>query len=118
MIPTDINKFANNWIKSWNSHNMDKILSHYNDNFEITTPMIKTLLNIDSGTLQGKEKIKEYWENALKKVPDLKFELLDVTVSVDSIALYYKSILNKNAIEVMYFDKNSKINKVVAHYTS
>ena len=118
MIPIDINKFSNDWILSWNSHDIDKILSHYNDNFEITTPMIKTLSNIDNGTLKGKKYIKEYWVNALQKVPDLNFELLDVTASVNSVALYYKSVLNKNAIEVMFFDDNGKINKVIAHYTN
>ena len=118
MIPIDINQFANEWIASWNSHNIDDILSHYSDNFEITTPMIKTLLNIDSGTLKGKENVKEYWISALKKVPDLNFELLDITKSVNSVALYYKSVLNKNAIEVMFFDDNGKINKIIAHYTN
>lgn len=118
MIPTNINKFANEWIDSWNSHDMDRILSHYSDNFEITTPMIKTLLNIDNGTLKGKKNIKEYWVNALQKVPDLNFELLNVTSSVNSLALYYKSVLDKNAIEVMFFDDNGKIDKVVAHYTN
>lgn len=53
--------FAMDWIKSWNSHDLDRILTHYSDNFEITTPMIKTFLGIDTGTLQGKQNIKEYW---------------------------------------------------------
>ena len=88
MIPKNINKFADDWISSWNSHNIEQILSHYSNDFEITTPMIKTLLNIDSGTLKGKENVKEYWISALHKVPDLNFELLDVAASVNSVALY------------------------------
>lgn len=114
----NITEFTNEWIESWNSHDIDKILSHYSDDFEITTPMIKTLLGIETGTLRGKDKIKEYWEMALQKVPDLTFELIDVTVSVNSIAIYYKSVLDKKAIEVMFFDKNNKVNKILAHYTT
>ena len=34
-------QFAKEWIESWNSHDIDKILNHYSDDFEITTPMIK-----------------------------------------------------------------------------
>lgn len=34
-------KFAEKWIISWNSHNLDDILSHYSEDIEITTPMIK-----------------------------------------------------------------------------
>ena len=47
--------FANDWIESWNSHDLDRILTHYSDDFEITTPMIKIFLGIDTGTLQGKQ---------------------------------------------------------------
>lgn len=45
------------------------------------------------------------------------FELYEVTLGVNSIALFYKSVMNKNAIEVMSFDEQGKVNKMVAHYT-
>ncbi len=111
------NTFAHAWIESWNSHNLEDILSHYSEDIEITTPMIKLAAGIDSGTLKGKKAVAEYWEKALQKIPDLKFELIDVTTSVDSIALYYVSVMNKKAIEVMFFDENQKVNKMIAHYT-
>lgn len=53
----------------------------------------------------------------MQKVPDLHFELVDVTESVDSIALYYRSVMGKMAIEVFAFDSEGKVCKVVAHYT-
>ncbi|MBC7124495.1 MAG: hypothetical protein H5T24_02610 [Bacteroidales bacterium] len=31
-------KFAEQWIKSWNSHDLNEILSHYSDDIVITTP--------------------------------------------------------------------------------
>ena len=117
VMKTDAKTFANEWIESWNSHNLDRILSHYSDNFEITTPMIKVVLGIETGTLKGKEEIRNYWEAALKKVPDLYFELKEVTESVGSIAIYYKSVLEKMAIEVMFFDEEGKVNRVIAHYS-
>ncbi|MDQ7838243.1 MAG: nuclear transport factor 2 family protein [Thermodesulfobacteriota bacterium] len=110
-------KFANEWIESWNSHDLDRILSHYSDSFEITTPMIKVALGIETGTLKGKEKIRNYWEAAFKKVPGLHFELKEVTEGVGSIAVYYKSVLGKMAIEVMFFNEEGKVNKVIVHYT-
>lgn len=112
----DKNAFAHEWIDSWNSHDIDLILAHYSDDVEVTTPMIKVVLGIDSGTLKGKEKVKEYWTAALKKVPGLKFELVDSAESVHSIAVYYKSSMNRMAIEVMFFNGEGFINKVVAHY--
>ncbi|MCB1214526.1 MAG: nuclear transport factor 2 family protein [Deltaproteobacteria bacterium] len=109
-------KFAKDWIEAWNSHDLEKILSHYSDDFEITTPMIKLTLGLDTGTLRGKENIRQYWAQALKKIPDLYFELIEVTESIDSIALYYKSVMGKMSIEVMFFNHEGKVNRVIAHY--
>lgn len=116
MLP-DKDKFAADWIEAWNSHDLDRILEHYTDDVEVTTPMIKVALGIDDGTLKGQDAARSYWKAALEKVPDLHFELVAATQGVDSIALYYKSVMGKMAIEVMYFDDNGMVSKVVAHYT-
>lgn len=113
----DVAGFAEDWIDSWNSHDLERILSHYSDGIQITSPMIKVALEIESGTLVGKEAVRQYWAAALQKVPDLSFELVNVTQSVDSIALYYKSVMEKMAIEVMFFDADGRVSKVIAHYT-
>lgn len=110
-------KFAEEWINSWNSHSLEDILSHYSEDIEITTPMIKLALGVDNGSLKGKKLVADYWQKALIKMPDLHFELYDITLGVNSIALYYKSVMNKKAIEVMFFDEHGKVNKMLAHYT-
>ena len=113
----DEKEFAQKWIKDWNSHDLDKILSHYTDDFEITTPMIKMALGNDTGKLKGKPAIREYWSKALEKFPDLNFKLFDVASGVNSIVLYYQSVMNKKAMEVMFFNDENKIYKVIAHYS-
>jgi ketosteroid isomerase-like protein len=113
----DAKQFAKGWIASWNTHNLQNILNHYSDDIEITTPMIKLAAGIKSGSLKGKEAVAAYWQKALIKVPDLHFELVDVTVGVDSVALYYKSIMNKMCVEVMFFNEEGKVSKMFAHYT-
>jgi len=114
----DAQKFAEEWITVWNSHNLDNILNHYTDDIEITTPMIKLATGIESGSLHGKQAVREYWQKALDKIPDLHFELVGVTQGVDSVALYYKSVMNKMAVEVMFLNDAGKVYKMIAHYTS
>jgi len=63
--------------------------------------MIKLALGVDTGSLKGKENVADYWRKALEKLPDLHFELYDVTAGVNSVALYYKSVMNKNSIDNM-----------------
>jgi hypothetical protein len=113
----NLSEFANNWINDWNSHDFEKILAHYSDDIEVTTPMIQISLGIETGTLYGKLAVASYWQNALKKFPDLNFELIEVTESINSVAIYYKSVMNKRAIEVMFFNEQGKVNKMIAFYT-
>ena len=47
-------KFALDWIESWNSHDLDRILSHYSDQFEMSSPKIIQIAGEPSGTLKGK----------------------------------------------------------------
>ncbi|AQW93639.1 nuclear transport factor 2 family protein [Elizabethkingia anophelis] len=110
-------QFAKTWIEAWNSHDMNAILNHYSEDIEITTPMIKMALGEGDGSLKGKEAVADYWRRALDKIPDLHFELYDVTEGVDSVALYYKSVMDKKAVEVMFFNEEGKVNKMFAHYT-
>jgi len=109
-------KFAEEWIRTWNSHNLEDILSHYAEDIEVTTPMISLATEGKERTLKGKTAIREYWKKALEKFPDLHFELIRSTEGVNSVALFYKSIMDKHAVEVMFFDDEGKINKMYAHY--
>ena len=47
--------FARDWIDSWNSHDLDRILAHYLDQFEMSSPVIIQIAGEPSGTLNGKE---------------------------------------------------------------
>lgn len=48
------NEFAAEWIEAWNAHDIDRILSHYADDFEMNSPVIAKRLGVTSGTLKGK----------------------------------------------------------------
>lgn len=82
--------FAREWIEAWNSHDLDRILAHYSEGFELSSPKIVELMGEPSGRLTGKAAIRPYWAKALARIPDLKFELLTVLAGIDSLALYYR----------------------------
>jgi hypothetical protein len=108
--------FAEEWVQAWNAHDLPRILGHYADDFEMTSPLIAALGRHASGTLKGKEAVGAYWRAALDKFPDLAFELRDVYCGVDSLAIRYRSILGKEAVELMFLDGNGKVRKAIAHY--
>ncbi len=109
-------RFANEWEESWNSHDLERILSHYSDDFEMTSPVITSMVGELSGSLKGKDKIEAYWKAALQKMPDLRFEVVDVLASIDTIIIYYKAVMGKRGAEIMFFDNNEKVIKSIAHY--
>jgi ketosteroid isomerase-like protein len=111
-------KFGQEWLNAWNSHDLDRILSHYADDFQMTSPFIVTMMNEPTGTINGIEKVRAYWAQALERLPDLHFDLIEVLASVDSITIYYHAVLGKRAAEVFFFDDNAKVRRAVAHYNS
>ena len=109
-------EFVQEWVASWNSHDLDRVMSHYTDDFEMTSPFIATLTQEPTGILKGKEKVRAYWAKALKRLPDLNFDLIDILISVDSITIYYNAVLGRRAAEVFFFDGNLKVKRSIAHY--
>jgi len=108
-------KFAEEWIEAWNSHDLEVILAHYTDNFRMNSPIIRQLTNEPSGTLKGKEAVRAYWLKALKAHPDLHFELLNTFTGIDSVVIHYRGHRGLSA-EVFFFDEHGKVTKAYAHY--
>ena len=107
--------FAEHWITAWNSHNLTDILSHYTDDFEMSSPIIASMNIAISGTLKGKQAVTEYWQKALNQLPDLHFELIKVLAGADSIIIYYRGHRGL-AAEIFYLDDNQRVYKAAAHY--
>lgn len=114
----DNNHFAQTWIEAWNQRQINTILEFYADNLRYTSPKIIQFMGIASGTLLGKASFKEFVKAVLDKMPELKFELIDLAEGVESTVIYYRSSGNKQVIEVINFNKEGKIHKVHAHYTA
>ncbi len=109
--------FAAEWIAAWNSHDLDAILAHYADDVEFVSPFAVRLLGDPTGTIRGKSALQAYFRQALAAYPDLTFELFQVLCGVESLTLYYRSVKNLLAAEVMEFHASGKVRRVLAHYT-
>ena len=108
--------FAADWVEAWNNHDRERVLAHYADDFEMSSPVIVQIAGEPSGTLKGKEAVGAYWAKALDLIPDLRFELLTTLVGVNSITLYYKGVQGRLAAEVFHFGPDGKVAKAFAHY--
>jgi hypothetical protein len=107
--------FARDWVDAWNAHDLERILAHYSDDFEMSSPIIAQLANEPSGVLHGKPAIAAYWRTALGKVPNLHFELLTVLAGANSVVIHYRGHRGL-AAEMFWFNADGKVVKAAAHY--
>jgi ketosteroid isomerase-like protein len=108
-------RFAQEWIAAWNAHDLERVLEHYEDDFEMSSPVIVSLMGEPSGKLKGKAAVGAYWKKALEKIPDLHFELVTVLAGVDSVTLYSRGHRGLTA-EVLHFGPGGKVRAAFAHY--
>lgn len=109
-------RFAKKWVEAWNAHDLDRILAHYADDFEMASPFIVERMHEPSGRLGGKEAVRRYWAKALAAQPPLRFELEGIFVGVDSIVIAYRRASGQKAAEAFFFDAAGKVLRAVAHY--
>ena len=111
--------FARSWVDAWNAHELEKILSHYSEDLTIESPMAVKLYPQSGGTVIGKNEVRKYWTIGLDKSPDLKFELLEVLVGVNSLALYlFNTSSKKKSVEVMSFNDENKVYKAIVSFSN
>ena len=115
MTPENAQKFADGWIEAWNSHNLERILSHYDDDFEMSSPEIVKVAGEVSGRLRGKAAVGAYWAKALDELPNLHFVMKDILVGMDSIVLYYEGHRGPSA-EWFEFGPEGKVIRAAGHY--
>ena len=107
--------FARDWIDSWNAHDLERILSHYDDDFVMSSPRIAVVAGEPSGVLRGKAAIGAYWQKALAAAPALHFELVETFVGADCIVLRYEGVRGP-AAEAFFFDESGRVVRAAASY--
>jgi ketosteroid isomerase-like protein len=107
--------FAQEWVDAWNSHDLERILSHYSDVFEMSSPYIAQIAGEPSGVLKGKAAVAAYWAKALERMPTLRFELHSTLVGAESLVIYYRGARGM-AAEIFFFDPQGKVARSCAHY--
>lgn len=107
---------ASHWIRAWNAHDLDEIMSHYDGDVVLVSPAAARILSDPSGAVKGKEAVRAYFKRGLDVYPNLKFDLIDVMWGVSSVVLYYKNQKGGKTGEFMEIDSKGKIVRVVANY--
>ena len=109
-------KLAKDWVAAWNAHDLELILTHYEEAVELTSPVAAQLLGVADGKVVGKASLRAYFRRGLEAYPELRFELEDVLWGLNSVVLCYKNQKGTRSAEFMELSANGKVARVVANY--
>ena len=109
---------ANHWVAAWNVHDLDLIMTHYEEAIELTSPVAAQLLGTSDGKVLGKANLKTYFQRGLEAYPELNFRLEDVLWGVNSVLLYYTNQKGTRTGEFMELSATGKVARVVANYNA
>jgi ketosteroid isomerase-like protein len=109
-------EFAREWVEAWNSHDIDRILTHYDDEVVLVSPVALNLLK-DDGSVRGKDALRAYFTRGLEAYPDLRFDLIEVLWGLETVVLIYSNNVRGNkTAEVMQISSGGKVLRVWANY--
>jgi ketosteroid isomerase-like protein len=107
-------EFSADWVEAWNSHDLNRVLSHYEEDVVLTSPRIRLILGKDDGTIRGKSALHDYMILALKRVPDLRFTLDRVFSGVNAVVLEFHTNHGRHTAEFMEFGRGGLISRASA----
>jgi len=97
-------EFAEDWVQAWNAHDLDRVLDHFADDVVFTSPAPAQLIGGSDGVLRGKAALRAYWTEGLRRIPDLRFTVLDVYAGVSALVINYRNQKGARVSEVLIFD--------------
>ncbi len=97
-------EFVDHWLRDWNAHDLEALLSHYRDDVVFTSPVAAQLLDGSDGIISGKDALRAYWSEGLQRIPDLHFELVGYYVGVATLVINYRNQRGGLVAEVLTFD--------------
>jgi len=112
----DVDALAREWIAAWNAHDLERVLSHYAPDIELTSPVAAERVPGSGGYIRGEAALRAYWEPALAANPDLHFELEAVLTAVDGCTILYRNHRDQLVAESLYWNDAGLVTRAAVAY--
>ena len=80
---------AHLWFDAFNAHNLDKLLSLYDDEAQHFSPKLKIRQPETNGLVVGKEALRNWWHDAFDRLPSLHYRVTSLTANSDRVFMEY-----------------------------
>jgi hypothetical protein len=94
MSASELSSIANKWFDAFNAHDLEQLLSLYDDNAEHYSPKLKQRQPQTKGLIRGKAALRAWWQDAFERLPTLKYELTRLTPYENRVFMEYVRHVN------------------------
>ena len=85
------------WLEAFNAHNLEKLLSLYDNNAQHYSPKLKINRPETNGLIIGIEAMRIWWKDAFDRLPSLQYKATSLTANTDRVFMEYtRFVENEN----------------------
>jgi ketosteroid isomerase-like protein len=89
MTPEILQSIAYKWFDAFNNHNLEQLLSLYDDEAAHFSPKLKIRKPETNGFVTGKQALREWWQDAFDRLPTLHYKVTSLTANGDRVFMEY-----------------------------
>ena len=82
-------EIARRWVAAFNAHDVEALVGLYAEEARHTSPKIRALHPETGGAIVGKAALRDWWNGALERLPDLHYEPFALTADDERAFLEY-----------------------------
>lgn len=82
-------QIATKWFEAFNEHDLEKLLSLYDENAQHFSPKLKVRKPETQGLIKGKSALREWWQDAFDRLPSLQYEVIKLTADEEQVFMEY-----------------------------
>lgn len=80
---------AKKWFEAFNQHNLEDLLSLYDENAEHFSPKLKIRKPETQGLIKGKNELRIWWQDAFDRLPTLQYKTTSLTSNEERVCMEY-----------------------------
>jgi len=89
MTPEKLQSIAFKWFDAFNNHNLEQLLSLYDDDAEHFSPKLKIRKPETQGLVKGKQALRDWWQDAFDRLTTLHYKVTALTANSDRVFMEY-----------------------------
>lgn len=89
MSPETLQSIAFRWFDAFNTKQLEKLLSLYDDEAQHFSPKLKIRQPETKGLVVGKEAMRAWWKDAFDRLPSLHYKVTSLTANTDRVFMEY-----------------------------